>query len=62
MNKKKTIALALLVFIGGYFAGNTNGKQQKVTEIQNKLKDLDMEWYQWQDVEKIVDGESIHGY
>ena len=62
MNKKKTIALACLVFIGGYFAGNTNGKQQKVTEIQNKLSDLDMEWYQWQDVEKIVDGESIHGY
>ena len=43
MNKKKTIALACLVFIGGYFAGNTNGKQQKVTEIQNKLNDLDME-------------------
>jgi hypothetical protein len=62
MDKKKTIALACLVFIGGYFAGNTNGKQQKVTEIQNKLSDLDMEWYQWQDVEKIVDGESIHGY
>jgi hypothetical protein len=62
MNKKKVIALACLVFIGGYFAGNTNGKQQKVTEIQNKLSDLDMEWYQWQDVEKIVDGESIHGY
>ena len=62
MDKRKTIALACLVFIGGYFAGNTNGKQQKVTEIQNKLSDLDMEWYQWQDVEKIVDGESIHGY
>ena len=30
MNKKKTIALACLVFIGGYFAGNTNGKEQKV--------------------------------
>ena len=62
MDSRKAIALACLVFIGGYFAGNTNGKQQKVTEIQNKLSDLDMEWYQWQDVEKIVDGESIHGY
>ena len=62
MDKRKTIALACLVFIGGYFAGNTNGKQEKVTEIQNKLNDLDMEWYQWEDVEKIVDGESIHGY
>ena len=28
MNKKKTIALALLVFIGGYFAGNTNGTKK----------------------------------
>ena len=37
MDKKKTIALACLVFIGGYFAGNTNGKEQKRTEILNKL-------------------------
>ena len=29
MNKKKAIALACVVFIGGYLAGNTNGKQQK---------------------------------
>ena len=28
MDKRKTIALACLVFIGGYFAGNTNGKEQ----------------------------------
>ena len=62
MDKKKTIALACLVFIGGFFAGNTNGKQQKVTEIQNKLNDLDMEWYQWQDVESIVNSTSINGW
>ena len=40
MNKKKTIALACLVFIGGYFAGNTNGKQQKVTEILTTMNEL----------------------
>ena len=62
MNKKKTIALACLVFIGGYFAGNTNGKQEKVTVIQNKLNDLDMEWYQWQDVENIVNSTTINGW
>ena len=28
MDKRKTIALACLVFIGGYFAGNTNGKNK----------------------------------
>lgn len=58
MNKKKTIALALLVFIGGYFAGQTS----KVNQINNKLSELNMDWYQWQDVEKIVNNETIHGY
>jgi len=50
MNKKKTIALACLVFIGGYFAG----QESKVNQINNKLSELNMDWYQWQDVEKIV--------
>ena len=58
MNKKKTIALALLVFIGGYFAGQTS----KVNQINNKLSELNMDWYQWQDVERIVNNESINGY
>ena len=58
MNKKKTIALALLVFIGGYFAGQTS----KVNQINNKLSELNMDWYQWQDVEKIVNNKSINGY
>lgn len=60
MNKKKTIALVCLVFIGGYFVGNTSGKQQKVNEIQERLTDIGMEWYQWQDVEKIVNNKSIN--
>ena len=58
MNKKKAIALACLVFIGGYFAGQTS----KVNQINNKLSELNMDWYQWQDVEKIVNNETIHGY
>lgn len=58
MDKRKTIALALLVFIGGYFAGQTS----KVNQINNKLSELNMDWYQWQDVEKIVNNETIHGY
>jgi len=55
MDKRKTIALACLVFIGGYFAGQTS----KVNQINNKLSELNMEW---QDVEKIVNNESINGY
>jgi len=58
MDKKKTIALACLVFIGGYFAGQTS----KVNQINNKLSELNMDLYQWQDVEKIVNNESINGY
>ena len=42
MNKKKTIELALLVFIGGYFAG----QESKVNQINNKLSELNMDWYQ----------------
>ncbi len=58
MDKRKTIALACLVFIGGYFAG----QESKVNQINNKLSELNMDWYQWQDVEKIVKNESINGY
>ena len=58
MNKKKAIALACVVFIGGYFAG----QESKVNQINNKLSELNMDWYQWQDVEKIVNNESINGY
>tara|TARA_Y100000389_G_scaffold181596_1_gene197396 strand:+ start:442 stop:618 length:177 start_codon:yes stop_codon:yes gene_type:complete len=58
MDKRKTIALACLVFIGGFLAGQTS----KVNQINNKLSELNMDWYQWQDVEKIVNNESINGY
>jgi|TARA_R110002126_G_scaffold2934_1_gene16163 hypothetical protein len=62
MNKKKTILLVILVFVGGYLSGNVNGKQQKVVEIQNKLTEVNMEWYNWQDVENIVNSKTINGY
>ena len=58
MDKRKTIALACVVFIGGYFAGQTS----KVNQINNKLSELNMDWYQWQDVERIVNNESINSY
>ena len=37
-------------------------KTSKVNQINNKLSELNMDWYQWQDVEKIVNNESINGY
>ena len=61
MDKRKTIALACLVFIGGYFAGNTNGKQQKVDEILTTMSEVQLDWYHWQDMADIVESKSIHG-
>ena len=62
MKKAKTIALLLLVGTSSYLIGNDTGKQQKVVEIQNKLTEVDMEWYNWQDVENIVNSKTINGY
>jgi len=45
---------------GGYLLGVDNGKQQKVDQILNTMSDLQMEWYMWQDVEKIVESKSIN--
>ena len=54
MKKVKTTVLVLLVATSSYLIGNDTGKQQKVDEIQNKLTEVNMEWYNWQDVENIV--------
>jgi len=62
MKKVKTIALLLLVGTSSYLIGNDTGQQQKVVEIQNKLTEVDMEWYNWQDVENIVNSKTINGY
>jgi len=62
MKKVKTIALLLLVGTSSYLIGNDTGQQQKVVEIQNKLTEVDMEWYNWQNVENIVNSKTINGY
>ena len=48
--------------VAGYLAGYDNGQQQKVVEIQNKIQEIDMEWYHYQDVENIVSSKTINGY
>ena len=62
MKKVKTIVLLLLVGTSSYLIGNDTGQQQKVVAIQNKLTEVDMEWYNWQDVENIVNSKTINGY
>ena len=62
MKKVKTIVLLLLVGTSSYLIGNDTGQQQKVVEIQNKLTEVNMEWYNWQDVENIVNSKTINGY
>ena len=61
MNRKKAIALACVLFIGGYIIGDNNGKQTKVKQIKQTMSDLEMDWYHFQDVEAIIENESIHG-
>ena len=62
MNRKKVIALACVLFIGGYMVSDRNGKQKKVNEIKQTMTELEMDWYHWQDVEAIIEDEGINGY
>ncbi len=61
MNRRKAIALACVLFIGGYIIGDNNGKQTKVNQIKQTMSDLEMDWYHFQDVEAIIENENIHG-
>ena len=62
MNRKKVIALACVLFVGGYMVGDRNGKQKKVNEIKQTMTELEMDWYHLQDVEAIIEDEGINGY
>ena len=65
MNKLKAAKPYLIIValtIAGYVTGYDNGQQQKVVEIQNKIQEIDMEWYHYQDVENIVASKTINGY
>jgi hypothetical protein len=65
MNKLKAAKPYLIIValtIAGYVTGYDNGQEQKVVEIQNKIQEIDMEWYHYQDVENIVASKTINGY
>jgi hypothetical protein len=36
------------------------GKQNKVNEIKRNIVELEMEWFHYQDVEKIVEAKNIY--
>ena len=58
----KPYLLIVAVTIAGYLTGYDNGQQQKVVEIQNKIQEIDMEWYHYTDVESIIESKTINGY
>jgi len=65
MNKLKAAKPYLIIValtIAGYVTGYDKGQEQKVVEIQNKIQEIDMEWYHYQDVENIVASKTINGY
>jgi hypothetical protein len=65
MNKLKAAKPYLIIValtVAGYLTGYDNGQEQKVVEIQNKIQEIDMEWYHYQDVENIVASKTINGY
>ena len=65
MNKLKAAKPYLIIValtIAGYVTGYDNGQEQKVVEIQNKIQEIDMEWYHYQDVENIVASKTINGH
>ena len=65
MNKLKAAKPYLIITaltVAGYLTGYDNGQEQKVVEIQNKIQEIDMEWYHYQDVENIVASKTINGY
>ena len=65
MNKLKAAKPYLIIAaltVAGYLTGYDNGQEQKVVEIQNKIQEIDMEWYHYQDVENIVASKTINGY
>jgi|TARA_R100000482_G_C4994765_1_gene88937 hypothetical protein len=61
MNRRKAIALACVLFVGGYIIGDNNGQQNKVNQIKQTMTELEMDWYYWQDVHSIIENEPING-
>jgi len=58
-NKIKNVAIITMIFVSSYNCYQI-GKQDKIDEIKRNMTELDMEWYHYQDVEKIVEARSIY--
>jgi len=58
-NKIKNVAIITMIFVSSYNCYQI-GKQDKIDEIKRNMTELDMEWFHYQDVEKIVEAKSIY--
>ena len=58
-NNLKNVAIAALTITCCYNSYQL-GKQSKVNEIKRNIVELEMEWFHYQDVEKIVEAKNIY--
>ena len=58
-SKIKDAVIVTMIFVSSYNCYQI-GKQHKIDEIKRNMVELDMEWYHYQDVEKIVEARSIY--
>jgi Tfp pilus assembly protein PilF len=57
-NNLKNLAIVTLTIASCYNSYQL-GKQSKVNEIKKNMVELEMEWFHYQDVEKIVEAKNI---
>jgi hypothetical protein len=57
-SKIKDAVIVTMIFVSSYNCYQI-GKQDKIEEIKRNMVELDMEWYHYQDVEKIVEAKNI---
>ena len=58
-NNLKNVAIVALTNVCCYNSFQL-GKQSKVSEIKRNMAELEMEWFHYQDVEKIVEAKNIY--
>ncbi len=58
-NNLKNVAIVALTIVCCYNSFQL-GKQSKVSEIKRNMAELEMEWFHYQDVEKIVEAKNIY--
>ena len=57
-SKIKDAVIVTMIFVSSYNCYQI-GKEHRSDEIKRNMTELDMEWYHYQDVEKIVEAKNI---